>query len=318
MNNLCWQSVAVIERSVFSIINQDILKLQKNQLYSLPNFRKAPALLIGSDYSGESSDYPYTVYSFLLMSNSEWAKWEPRRVEIRQKYLSDFRRMSFKNLNDIHRKMALLPLLDIANSIDGISFSVAIHKQAVSLFDGPFPLDLGNKDFAMFRKWKKSVLEKAFTAIHFIGFLLAGFCKEGQDIYWFTDEDNIAANNQRISELTKLFAWVSDNYLTFSLGRCYCGTSRCDNGSMQIEDLLAIPDLIAGAISEQLKLRASDPKEIPDSFFIFRPDYTEKSSIISWWFSTCNKPLKRLLFVIDPSKDHKHHLVSFYHFHSQI
>jgi hypothetical protein len=36
-------------------------------------------------------------------------------------------------------------------------------------------------------------------------------------------------------------------------GRIRCGTMKCDNGSLQIEDFVAIPDLIAGALSEQFR-----------------------------------------------------------------
>ncbi|MCX5856141.1 MAG: hypothetical protein NTZ24_16480, partial [Deltaproteobacteria bacterium] len=128
---------------------------------------------------------------------------------------------------------------------------------------------------------------------------------------------SIAANDQRIIELTHLFGWMISFYLSFSIGHCRCGTSRCDDGSRQIEDLLSIPDLIAGAISEQLELRANDPEEVSSVFWMHRPDQTEKSNIINWWLSDCKKPLKRLLCIIDPSKDMKRHVLSWYHFHDR-
>lgn len=104
---------------------------------------------------------------------------------------------------------------------------------------------------------------------------------------------------------------------TFNLRHLRCGTSRCDNGSNQIEDFLAIPDLIAGAISEQLNLKRHDPDELKSVFWLHRPDYSEKSKKITWWFSDSRKPLKRLLCTIEPSGNEKGDTVSFFHFHNQ-
>lgn len=306
----------VPERTVFDILNRNLLELQSSNADSLPNLRRAHTLLLGSDYSGESLHSPYMVYSFLLVSLDAWQGWELQRIAIREAFFSDSRRMSFKRLNDIQRQKALVPLLRAADMLEGLSFTVAMNKNSESIFPSP-PLDLTNPDFAAFVKWKRNVLEKAFLATRFLSFLLSGLCRPGQDVLWFTDEDSIAANDQRVIELTQLFGWISSLYLSFSMGRCRCGTSRCDNGTMQIEDLLSVPDLIAGAISEQLEVKRNDPKELSNVFWMNRPDQTDKSNIINWWLSDSTKPLKRLLCIVDPSKDGKRHLVSWYHFHDR-
>ena len=134
---------------------------------------------------------------------------------------------------------------------------------------------------------------------------------------WFTDEDSIAANDDRVCELTQLFAWISSLYLTFTLGRCRCGTSKCDDGSRQIEDFLAIPDMIAGALSEQLSLKATDPSELSGIFWMHRADFSDKTRSITWWFSDQKNPLKRLIFIIDPEEAGNGNIVSVYHFFDQ-
>jgi hypothetical protein len=139
----------------------------------------------------------------------------------------------------------------------------------------------------------------------------------GQDVMWFTDEDSIAANDDRVCELTQLFAWISSLYLTFTLGRCRCGTSKCDDGSRQIEDFLAVPDMIAGALSEQLSLKATDPSELSRIFWMHRGDFSDKTRSITWWFSDPKKPLKRLIFLIDPEEAGPGSMVSVYHFYDQ-
>lgn len=294
-----------------------MLRLDAKYVDCLPNLRSATTLLVGSDYSGESSGTPYLVFSFLLTSLESWAGWEPKRLEVRRQHLTNSRRMSFKRLGDEQRRQALIPLLEAANNLEGLSFSVALNKKCESLFAARPSLDISNPNFAAFRKWKATALEKAFFAVHVLGVLLGGLAAPGQNVMWFTDEDSIAANDDRVRELTQLFGWISSQYLTFNLGHCRCGTSKCDDGSQQIEDFLAIPDMIAGALAEQMQLRSEGPSEFSTIFWMHRDDFSNKTREITWWFSDCRRPLRRLVCIIDPTTEGKDHLLSWFHFHDQ-
>jgi len=192
-----------------------------------------------------------------------------------------------------------------------------MNKECESTFAARPPLDLSNPDFAAYRKWKPAVLEKAFLAIHVLGVLLAGLAAPGQDVMWFTDEDSIAANDDRVRELTQLFGWISSRYLAFDLGHCRCGTSRCDDGTRQIEDFLAIPDMIGGALAEQMQLRSTDPACLSHIFWMHRGDFSDKTRQITWWLSDSHSPLKRLLCIADPSADGKGHLMTWFHFQNR-
>lgn len=317
MRRLLWQSVPAKKGTLSGILDAEISRLDFTYEHCLPDLRAADTLLLGSDYSGEASSAPYVVYSFLLTSLESWANWEPERLRIRKQFLSDSRRMSFKRLTEGQRRRALPHLLKAANSLDGLSLSIAFNKRSESVFEAGPPLDLSNPQFASFRKWKTDVLKEAFFICHVLGVLLAGLAVPGQDVMWFTDEDSIAANDDRVRELTQLFAWISSLYLTFTLGHCGCGTSRCDNGSRQIEDLLAIPDMVAGAIAEQLALKVTDPTELADVFWMHRGDFSDKTKSITWWFSDSGRPLKRLVFVVDPAKDGNGNILSTFHFFDQ-
>ncbi len=311
-----WRYVETPQRTFIGLLNSEFLRLDAKYENSLPDLRSAETLILGSDYSGESSSAPYLVLSFLMTTLESWFEWEPERLKVRREYLSDSRRMSFKRLGDIQRRRALLPLLYAANSLDGLSFSVALNKRCDSVFEANPPLDLSNPDFADYRKWKPEILEKAFLIIHIFGVLLAGLAAPGQNAIWFTDEDNIAANDDRVKELTQLFAWISSSYLTFNLGHFRCGTSKCDDGTRQIEDMLAIPDLIAGAISEQLITR--ETQNLPNSiFWMHHGDFSNKTKNITWWFSDSSKPLKRLVCIVDPPENKKGHRLSWFHFYNQ-
>lgn len=204
---------------------------------SLPDFSSAANILLASDYSGEHPGATYQVLSFLLADLSKCGHWNDERIKLREQFLSDKRRMSFKALRDNKRAQALPYFLMAADNIPGLCFSVAIDNSIKTLFDGVTPLDLQNPEFEEFRTWSKNALEKSFRVVHFLSFLIAGLLQEKQNILWFTDEDSIAANDSRLIQLTKLFSWISTIYLTFDLGNLRCGTTKSDDGSRMIEDV---------------------------------------------------------------------------------
>ncbi len=312
-----WRSVVAAPRTVFGLLAEEFAMMDQKYANSLPDLRASKTLLLGADCSGEDSKAPYVVYSLLMTSIEAWAAWEPKRLQIRIEHFSDLRHMSFKKLNDKQSERALLPILTAADSLNGLVFSLAISKQCPSVFAASPPLGLKNSQLAAYHKWKPSVLDKAFPTLHLSGLLLAGLAEAGQDLLWFTDEHAIAANDQRVIELTKLFAWISSLYLTFDMGKCRCGTSRCDNGTLQIEDLLAIPDLVAGALSDQLVVSANGPPMPSCVFWLHRGDFSEKTRRITWWFSDAGQALKRLVCIVDPTEDGRANKVAWFHFHTQ-
>lgn len=88
------------------------------------------------------------------------------------------------------------------------------------------------------------------------------------------------------------------------MGHFRCGTTKSDNGSRQLEDLASIPDLIAGALSEEIVALNQQGIMPSNSLFVFRPQNIKaKTAEIMNWFSTDLEPLKRLVYVIDPVGD---------------
>ena len=191
-----WRPVLGVPRTFFGLVASEFEMLDRKYANSLPDLRDSKTILFGADYSGEDGKAPYAVYSLLMTSIEAWASWEPNRLQIRRDNFSDSRRMSFKKLSDKQRAQALLPILTAADSLNGLVFSLAINKKCLPVFATSPPLDLGNPQFAAYRKWKPSVLDKAFLVLHLSGLLLAGLGEAGQDLLWFTDEDPIAANER--------------------------------------------------------------------------------------------------------------------------
>ena len=313
-----WNKVNVSEATILGLINKNFVNMSKHYHNSLPNFDNSSTIIASSDYSGEHSKSNIMIYSFLLADLSSINIWDKKRQQIRQKYLPDNRRISFKNLSDIHRKRILEPFLNSTNHLNGISFSVAIDKRIKSLFENNSLFDMNNYEFHELRNWKKDTIEKAFTVMHFLSILCSGLLKKHQNIFWFTDQDSIAANDNRVIFMTKLFSWILSNYLTLNLGHLKFGTTKCDNGSLLIEDLAAIPDLIAGAVAEQLNISFTDRSNFSNTaFYIYRNDLQEKSSKITWWYANTNSLLKRYLCIIDIDDETKKHRVSWFHFYDQ-
>ncbi|MBI5714248.1 MAG: hypothetical protein HZC38_12625 [Chloroflexi bacterium] len=302
---------------IFKIIDDSISKMLDHNPASMPDLRRASTLLITSDYSGANAGSKYQVLSFLVTSIQDCQKWEGGRRKLRLKFLSDNRRMSFKGLNDSQKQQALRPFLESADNMPGLVFTVAIDSSIKTLFEGDTPINLSNPDFLVFKSWKPKVLEKAFRTIHFLSFILAGVSRPLQNVLWFSDEDEIAANTDRIKQLTNLVAWVSSSYLDFNLGHLRCGTTQSDDGSMQLEDLATIPDMIAGAIAEQINLPPVLTPNDSKIFWIHRGDYSTKTSFITMWLTDVTKPLKKLFCLIDATPDSDELKISLFHFHNQ-
>jgi hypothetical protein len=303
-----WRSVRVGQRTVFDILNMEFSRKPA----ATPSFEGCTSLLIGSDYSGESNEAPYRVYSFLIVGDKAWTAWEPKRLLLRQQLMPDNRRMSYKKLGERYRREFLRPILEAADELEGLSISLAINKGAPSLFSPAGPLDLTNPDFALFHSWKPEVLEKAFTVLHVIGFLLAGLGQRHQNVFWYTDQDEIAANLGMLTALTKALVWISSGYIDFDLGHFRCGTTSCDNGNCQIEDFVSVPDLIAGALSEQFRSSSSLGTRADDVLWLTGSGMKDKAQSILFWYATRQKQLKKHVVVIDPTSSGRSHKVSWF------
>lgn len=318
MTKNCWNKVNVVPSTIFDLINENFIEMGKSYPDSLPNFSNSSTIIATSDYGGEHSDSKYIVYSFLLVDSVSVTEWEIKRNELRKLYLTENRRISFKGLGDIQKQNILMPFLNSVNYMNGISFTVAIHKEISSIFDKGTPINLNNPDFIEFKKWKKGVLEKASRIVHILSLLCSGLLKDKQNLLWFSDQDSIAANNNRVIHLTNLFSWIISMYLNINLGHIKCGTTNCDDGSRVIEDLTAIPDLISGTVCEQLNITNSDKSNFSNTvFYMHRGDFNEKISKITWWYSNSKATLKRYLCIVDNNPHSLKHRVSWFHFYDQ-
>ena len=118
-----------------------------------------------------------------------------------------------------------------------------------------------------------------------------------------TDEDAIAANPLRVRHLVNALALVSSNLFDHDLRHLRVATAKQDKGDLSLEDLLAIPDIAAGGLSDALSnmFVHGAPQgglEFPRSNAV-----SAKGRRVLDWFSDNTQSLKRVCLIIDQTPD---------------
>jgi hypothetical protein len=86
--------------------------------------------------------------------------------------------------------------------------------------------------------------------VHFLSVLLAEIMVDCHSIEWISDQDEVFANIDRCHDVTKVLRLSLGAYLPRARAHILVGTSEIDTGHRGVEDLLAIPDLAAGAVGD--------------------------------------------------------------------
>jgi hypothetical protein len=120
-------------------------------------------------------------------------------------------------------------------------------------------------------------------------------------VTWFTDEDEIAANNTRICEATELIGNLTTVYIPHQLGRFRFGTTQYDDETHTLEDFAAVPDLAAGALSDLLSKYSPPHSGVLGLLPSHIPRKTQV--IVRWLGSSDLSPLKRIVLVVNSNGD---------------
>jgi hypothetical protein len=207
--------------------------------------------------------------------------------------------MSFKALNDRRRCRALIPFLRSADTIPGLLFNVIIEKSVKRAVFNFRSEDVQDRTLK-FDLWDKSAFQRFLLMGHFGSLLLSGLSAPMQNVLWFTDEDDLAANDSRVVEGTRALAHITSNCLPHTLGHLRYGTTKCDPGNQSIEDLAALPDLAAGALNEIVSKVPLSRICVPAPRSL-----SPKTRTIAGWLSENFHTLKKLSFVIDKGEPGK-------------
>lgn len=262
-----------------------------------PNVPRGQTLLMAADFGGQHAGQYFDTYAFLFLDLERIQYWFSELKEFRKNYLRTRRRMAFKSLNDNNRRRALIPFLRLANELEGCLVLFAISKSDRSMF----ATDQKSAEVAeLLSLWKPHVQERLLRIVHLSAFLTSGLSANGQDLLWFVDEDEIASNVDQLTRLTEIYARVSSNYLEHDMRHVRCGTARSDDGTLILEDLIAIPDLSAGALCEigtAMMAQGLFPRRglvtpLPTGI-------APKSRLIGSWLGSDFAPLRKFSYLIE-------------------
>lgn len=287
-----WNYVEGGRAAIATTIGSCFAEHEKQNPAAFPNLRQDPCIVVASDYSGDHRESDYQVATFLISNISGLsAHWEPERLRIREEHLPDGRRIEFKGLSDARRQRAVVPFLNATEKIDGmllcIAFEKSLSKIACSL---PFNSAFESKPKVFARLSKIASIGAA---------IISGLSAKGQDVHWITDDDEIVSNEAVSTEFaTQVSGWLKECHAPDLTGVNIGIASKFDD-NRRAEDLCSIPDLVGGAVAEQLN--ATNPDSIPRSSNlanVLTSPLSTKSALIWEWAGNGRGRLKRHLILV--------------------
>jgi hypothetical protein len=284
----------------------------------LPNFSYSSTLFVASDFMGDQKQSPHHTVSFVITTVDELRGWLDSVAHRREARAIHQRRISYAKLNDRRKASILDQFLHTANAITALSVTVLVDKRIDSLFRSEgriVPAELAGIDFS---KWRPVVFERMMRIVHLIAFFVAGVSSPGQNVIWITDEDEIAANVTRLTQLTHAFGVVISHLLQHGMGHLRVGTTgTTDAGDLQMEDFAALPDVIGGAVTEVMRAYAAAGIQLsPDIIAPAPAGLTPKAQhLLDLLFDNAAR-LRKVVFTVGPVEYSETVVVSEVKFHS--
>lgn len=284
--------------SILRVINEKIVERHAASKVYLPSLAKASSLLVGSDYSGEHAESKYLAFTFVILPDESWRRWDAARVDIRKSRGLGTRRMAYTRLGDGVRRAALDDLMGALLAQSGLVISLVVNKRLKSLFDASGQVDRVQWLAEHCTSWKRAEIEKMLRVVHVVAFFVAGVISTGQEVRWITDHDAIVANETRFNEMAAVWKAVLSQYLTVAPRSVHCSTSF--TSPLDVEDFVAIPDLIGGALVDLFTAHQRRGDTFSEKSAIPHPDdLSEKAGVIVDWLATPGT-LRRLVYTVEP------------------
>ena len=265
-----------------------------------------PEVQIFSDYGGEHKASEYLTTGVLYLDLLASKNWVHKRADWRIRHLPDGRRLSFKGLNDRYKQAALVPFLEAAQHISGLLVVIAIHKSVVSpCFGATVKEILETRSVPKFT-WRPRQFERMLQVAHLVALLLGGLGMHGQNTYWFSDQDELFANEVSSQDLAEVLGLLSGNYVRHTPGALGLGTTSVDEGDRYEEDSVAVVDLAVGAVAELVTTLRRRLGHLPTNVaYECDAAFSTKTEIISGWFGDKSSRLRKVLVVFEPASNNQ-------------
>lgn len=261
-------------------------------------------LMIGSDYSGDHSRSNYRVYAFLLADADMSPSYPDARRRMRNAYLSDGRRMSYKALNDGIRRKSLLPFLRTSEELHGLCTVIIVHKDLRHMTTTKKTLDIWQDLIGLRGRWSPKAFETMARIAHFYCLLVSSCSSRHQHQTWISDQDEIVANDDRHTDIMNLVAKMIALYAKVPYGEFAMNTTAVDTAERAFEDFVAVPDLLAGAFADTVTEWSRTPDwGLGKDLTLHSTAIPSKANEIITWYTSDSKELKRCAILIDRVQD---------------
>jgi hypothetical protein len=206
-------------------------------------------VFIASDYSGEHKGARYKVYAFLVADSSP-SEFRGAMKRIRKTILTDGRRLSFKQLSDPARQAALVPYLQAADTLTGHLVVIAVDKRIKWLVARKGEMCRWQDALHLNARWTDHAFEDMARKGYMTALFLSLWSRPMMNVDWITDQDQAVANMDRLDDTHRFAARMASLLLPHDMGEFGMNSTVIDEPDRALEDVCALPDLVAGMASD--------------------------------------------------------------------
>ncbi len=300
-----WRSIKDNNFGLSKRISDEMYLVATIKPENLLNIRDFQACCITSDYSGSHKESKYNTYSFLLGDIPKFSLWDQKRSKFRKEKFHDIEKVSFKNFNKKWYSKLLPEFLSIANNYEGILFNFIIEKKIKNIVKYDIsPNKFPEFVYAVNNSWNNKSFERLSIIATLGSILVRGLSASDHDVFWITDQDEIAPNSEKHDHAGHLITHYLGRYFPEKKGKLIFLTTESKIDEYMFDDLVSIPDVAAGALCEYFnymkKINATIGMKLSLPIF---DKLSNKTRSILFWVSKNSKSLKKLFFVIKQNQN---------------
>ena len=241
---------------LFQLYNQELTKRLQERRLLLPNFDKAGAVCIFSDYGGESSDSRYLTYTFTFVDYDFLTlNYREAIKEIREEHglQNPYKEIAFKDLSYGPIQRALPSYLEMLDkSVNGLVFTLLVDKKVLSLLgeNKKQTLELAAEQMRElgFGRLRPKTVEKLQRILLTLSYFTHLLVPTGKKIFWMTDHDSIVANSETAQQTSQMYSNAIHSFLNVKYDPVGFVTPFDKGTDEMFADLLSVSDLVAGAV----------------------------------------------------------------------